>query len=117
MPAEDACPPAAGRSVELVPVSQVAWIESLQNYSVVQLKGNVRRRLKRSLAEWTELLPQREFARVDRSHLLQLAALQTLESPRRSAVLVHCHEVARPLELGCAAGERLREAIRRGTAG
>lgn len=107
----------AGRSVELVPVSQVAWIESLQNYSVVQLKGNVRRRLKRSLAEWTALLPQREFARVDRSHLLQLAALRSLESPRRSAVLVHCHDVARPLELGRAAGDRLRDVLRRGTAG
>ena len=106
---------AAGRSVELVPVSQVAWIESLQNYSVVQLKGNVRRRLKRSLAEWTALLPEREFARVDRSHLLQLAALRTLESPRRTTVLVHCHDVARPLELGRAAGDRLRDALRRVT--
>ena len=105
-----------GRSVDLVPVSQVAWIESLQNYSVVQLKGDVRRRLKRSLAEWTALLPQREFARVDRSHLLQLAALRTLESPRRNAVLVHCHDVARPLELGRAAGDRLRDVLR-GAAG
>lgn len=108
---------AAGRAVELVPVSQVAWIESLQNYSVVQLKGNVRRRLKRSLAEWAALLPEREFARVDRSHLLQLAALRTLESPRRTAVLVHCHDVTRPLELGRAAGDRLRDALRLGTAG
>ena len=107
----------SGRAVELVPVSQVAWIESLQNYSIVQLEGNVRRRLKRSLAEWTTLLPQPEFARVDRSHVLQVQAIRTCDSPRRGVVLVHCHRVVRPLQLGRAAGDRLREALGRGSAG
>ena len=100
------------KSTDLVPVHDVIWIESLQNYSVVQLPGRDRRTLKRTLNEWAALLPEREFVRIGRSHLIQIAKLQAITSPCRSEVLISFQGVEQPLRVGRAAASKLKGIVR-----
>lgn len=101
-----------GKSAALVPVCDVIWIESLQNYSIVQLSGGERRSIKRTLTEWEALLPSREFARLGRSYLVQVAKLRTVTSPGRDICLAHFHDVAQPLQLGRAPASKLKRIVR-----
>jgi two-component system LytT family response regulator len=100
------------KSTDLVPVNGVIWVESLQNYSVVQLPGRDRRTIKRSLSEWAALLPEREFVRIGRSHLIQIAKIKSITSPRRNEVLVSFHGVEQPLRVGRAASSKLKGILR-----
>jgi two-component system LytT family response regulator len=93
-------------------VADVIWVESLQNYSIVQLPGQERRSIKRTLTEWSELLPERDFVRIGRSHLIQLAKLATITSPARNEWLAHFRDVGQPLRLGRAAASKLRAILR-----
>jgi two-component system LytT family response regulator len=101
-----------GKTTDLVPVADVIWVESLQNYSVVQLPGHDRRPIKRTLTEWESLLPGREFVRIGRFHLIQLAKLKTITSPSRNEWLAHFHDVGQPLRLGRAAASKLKGILR-----
>jgi len=100
------------KSTDLVPVHDVIWIESLQNYSVVQLPGRDRRTIKRTLNEWAALLPEQEFVRIGRSHLVQIAKLQAIASPCRSEVLISFQGVEQPLRVGRAAASKLKGIVR-----
>jgi len=100
------------KTTELVPVQDVIWVESLQNYSVVQLPGRDRRTLKRTLNEWAALLPEREFVRIGRSHLIQIAKLRAITSPCRNEVLISFHGVEQPLRVGRAAASKLKGIVR-----
>lgn len=101
-----------GATTDLVAVSDVIWIESLQNYTIVQLSGRDRRTIKRPLTEWEALLPQREFVRIGRSHLVQLAKLRTITSPSRDICLAHFHGVEQPLQLGRTPAVKLKRFVR-----
>jgi two-component system LytT family response regulator len=100
------------KSTDLVPVNDVIWVESLQNYSVVQLPGRDRRTLKRTLTEWAALLPEQEFVRIGRSHLIQIAKIKSITSPLRNEVLVSFHGVEQPLRVGRAASSKLKGILR-----
>ncbi|MFM8804099.1 MAG: LytR/AlgR family response regulator transcription factor [Planctomycetia bacterium] len=104
--------PSGQRTTDLVPVADVLWIESLQNYSIVQLPGHDRRQLKRTLTEWEAMLPAMEFARLGRSHLVQIAKVRAISSPTRNEWLVHFHDADKPLRLGRAAAGKLRAILR-----
>ena len=100
------------KTTELVPVHDVIWVESLQNYSIVQLPGRERRTIKRTLNEWAALLPEREFVRIGRSHLIQIAKLQAITSPCRNEVLISFHGVEKSLRVGRAAASKLKSIVR-----
>jgi two-component system LytT family response regulator len=100
------------KTTELLPVADVIWIESLQNYSVVQLPGSDRRSIKRTLSEWATLLSEREFVRIGRSHLIQIAKIKSITSPCRNEVLVSFHGVEQPLRIGRAASSKLKRILR-----
>ena len=100
------------KSSDLVPVNDVIWVESLQNYSVVQLPGRERRTLKRTLTEWAALLPEQEFVRIGRAHLIQIAKIKSITSPLRNEVLVSFHGVEQPLRVGRAASSKLKIILR-----
>ena len=100
------------KSTDLVPVNDVIWVESLQNYTVVQLPGHDRRTLKRPLTEWAALLREQEFVRIGRSHLIQIAKIKSITSPLRNEVLVSFHGVEQPLRVGRAASSKLRGILR-----
>ena len=100
------------KSSDFVPVNDVIWVESLQNYSVVQLPGRERRTLKRTLTEWAALLPEQEFVRIGRAHLIQIAKIKSITSPLRNEVLVSFHGVEQPLRVGRAASSKLKVILR-----
>ena len=100
------------KATDLVSVADVIWVESLQNYSIVQLSGGARRQVKRTLTEWEALLPSQQFVRIGRSVLIQFAKLRTITSPSRNEVLAHFHGVEKPLRVGRAAASKLRDTLR-----
>jgi two-component system LytT family response regulator len=104
--------PSGRRTTDIVTVADVVWVESLQNYTIVQLPGHDRRQMKRTLTEWTELLPEPQFVRIGRSHLIQLAKLSAITTPSRNEWLAHFHDVDKPLRLGRAAASKLRGILR-----
>jgi DNA-binding LytR/AlgR family response regulator len=101
-----------GAMTDVVPVANVIWVESLQNYSIVQLPGSERRSIKRTLTDWESLLPRTEFVRIGRFHLIQLAKLRAISSPSRNEWLAHFHDVEKPLRLGRAAASKLKGILR-----
>ena len=99
------------RITEVVTVARIVWIESLENYSRVQLSGGVRLVLKRSLAVWEEMLPDQAFRRVGRSLIIQEGRIKSASWKGRSAHVVF-DGVPQPLIVGRAAADRLRNLLK-----
>lgn len=103
-----------GRTVDLTPLADVAWIEAVQNYSRVQLVGEEPLLVNRSLAAWEELLPAEQFCRVGRSLIVQLTRLRSTEWQSRDQTLLYFEGLAASLPIGRTAAARLKEALRAG---
>jgi two-component system LytT family response regulator len=105
--------PLAGKTtLSVVNVSDICWIESLRNYSRVALKSPQGVLLyNRRLSQWDAILPTDVFARVGRSHIVQVATVNQIEWKSRNETVVTFDEGAAPLTLGRVAAKRLREIL------
>jgi two-component system, LytTR family, response regulator len=103
-----------GRSVDLVPVSDIVWIEALQNYSRLQLVDRKPVVLKRTLAEWESLLPAEHFGRISRSVIIQLTRLRSSQWQSRDETLLAFDGIDDRLPIGRSAAARLKELFRGG---
>jgi len=105
--------PLAGKTTSLVvTVGDICWIESLRNYTRVALKSPQRVLLySRRLSHWDTILPTDLFARVGRSHIVQVAAVHQIEWKSRNETVVTFEEGAAPLTLGRVSAKRLREVL------
>ena len=105
--------PLAGKtSLSMVTVSDICWIESLRNYTRVALKSPQGVLLSsRRLSQWDTMLPTDLFARVGRSHIVQVAKVHQIEWKSRNETVVTFEEGAAPLTLGRVAAKRLREIL------
>jgi two-component system, LytTR family, response regulator len=103
-----------GRSVDLVPVSDIVWIEALQNYSRLQLVGRKPVILKRTLTEWESLLPAEHFGRISRSVIIQLTRLRSSQWQSRDETLLAFDGIEEKLPIGRSAAARLKELFRGG---
>ncbi len=105
--------PLAGKAtVAVVTVSDICWIESLRNYTRVALKSPQGVLLFcRRLSQWDTMLPADAFARVGRSHIVQVAAVVQIEWKSRNETVVNFEEGAAPLTLGRVPAQRLREIL------
>jgi two-component system, LytTR family, response regulator len=103
-----------GRSVDLVPVSDIVWIEALQNYSRLQLVGRKPVILKRTLTEWESLLPAEQFGRISRSVIIQLTRLRSSQWQSRDESLLAFDGIEERLPIGRSAATRLKELFRGG---
>ena len=103
----------AGKTtLSVVNVSDICWIESLRNYSRVALKSPQGVLLyNRRLSHWDAILPTDVFARVGRSHIVQVATVNQIEWKSRNETVVTFDEGAAPLTLGRVAAKRLREIL------
>jgi two-component system LytT family response regulator len=63
------------------------------------------------MAEWKRLLPTSLFLRLDRSTIVNLAAIREFRSLENRHALVHFHGSDEPLELRRMAARRLRKAL------
>ena len=95
-----------------VTVGDICWIESLRNYTRVATKTPAGVLLfRRRLSDWDKVLPTKAFARVGRSYIVQLAAIDHVEWSIRAATVVTFGEGVEPLDLGRLPGTRLREIL------
>ena len=103
----------AGRATSAaVTVGDICWIESLRNYTRVAAKSPAGVLLfRRRLSYWDKLLPVGAFARVGRSYIVQLAAVDQIEWSSRTETVVTFGEGVEPLALGRLPGARLREIL------
>jgi two-component system LytT family response regulator len=103
----------AGKTtLSVVNVSDICWIESLRNYSRVALKSPQGVLLyNRRLSHWDAILPTDVFARVGRSHIVQVATVNQIEWKSRNETVVTFEAGADPLTLGRVAAKRLREIL------
>jgi two-component system LytT family response regulator len=105
--------PLAGKTTShVVTVSDICWIESLRNYTRVALKPPVGVMLfRRRLTYWDKVLPTSAFARVGRSYIVQLAAIEQVDWSSRNETVATFGEGVEPLALGRLPGTRLREIL------
>jgi len=105
--------PLAGKpSSSAVTVGDICWIESLRNYTRVAIKPPAGVLLfRRRLSHWDKVLPTSAFARVGRSYIVQLAAIEHIEWSFRTETVVTFGEGVEPLELGRFPSTRLREIL------
>jgi two-component system LytT family response regulator len=103
----------AGKTtLSVVNVSDICWIESLRNYTRVALKSPQGVLLYgRRLSHWDAILPTDDFARVGRSHIVQVATVNQIEWKSRNETVVTFEAGADPLTLGRVAAKRLREIL------
>ena len=105
--------PLAGKTASLaVTVGDICWIESLRNYTRVALKPPVGVLFfRRRLTYWDKVLPANLFARVGRSNIVQIAAIEQIDWSSRNETVATFGEGVEPLALGRLPGTRLREIL------
>ena len=105
--------PLAGKTTSLaVTVGDICWIESFRNYTRVALKPPAGLLFfRRRLSYWDKVVPAGSFARVSRSYIVQVAAIEQIEWSSRTETAVTFGESVEPLALGRLPGTRLREIL------
>lgn len=91
--------------------SEIAWIEASRNDSRVVLRRGMSVIVRRSLKEWSELLPAEPFSRLSRSLIVNLDAVEATEWRSRQEVVVRLEGCAEPLVVGRVVAERLRSLL------
>ena len=94
-----------------MPYAQVLWVVAMRNDSHLQLAERDPLVLRRSMREWDALLPAQQFQRLDRSNIVTLSALRTVERVSRSLTLLRFHGFDHPLAVGPTAARRLQELL------
>lgn len=95
-----------------VPIDDICWIESLQNYTRVCLRNPGRLHLfRRRLGEWEVDLPAGLFARLGRSLLVRTDAIAETEFKSRNEKVLKFGVGIEPLVIGRLAAMRLRDIL------
>lgn len=85
---------AAGRGRYVV-VREIQAIVSSENYTDVLLAGGERCLVRRTMQEWARLLPREDFARIHRTVIVNLHALERIERTSDENAIVHLHGLQR----------------------
>jgi two-component system LytT family response regulator len=101
-----------GRSIDVVPYTDIVWIEAVKNYSRVQTRGRRPRLIRRTMAEWERLLPESSFLRLSRSLVVQRAAIKSTQWQSRDQTLLFFADVKDPFPIGRTAAARLKDIMR-----
>jgi len=103
---------AGSRSVQMVPVADIAWITAMENYTAVKTIDGSSFSVKRKLARWEEMLPEHVFRRLDRSLLVNIRRLTATQAQSRENMLLVFAGVQDSLPIGRTAAARLKEFLR-----
>jgi len=103
------------QSFQTVPITALTHIEAQENYTRVHLADGSALLLRRAMADWETLLPASHFVRVERSLIVNRAAVLRLDVISRD--VAHAHVAGRrdPLVLARRASLRLRQALEENT--
>ena len=92
-----------------IPLAEILWIESHQNYTQVYLQNNPQASLcRQTVAGWESLLPAERFMRLGRSHIIHPANISTVRWTSRLRTYVSFLGTDQQLQLGRAAAWRLK---------
>jgi two-component system LytT family response regulator len=100
-----------GRATMLIAAEEILWLESLDNYSRVHRSGVPPLTVRRSLAEWEEILSAESFFRLDRSLIVSLDRIDSIHwrwQGGTQLAFVGCDET---LTIGRAATRRLKDRL------
>lgn len=101
-----------GGGMAVVRIGDICWIEALRNYTRVALDDPGRVVIfRRRLSGWHRALPGGAFARLGRSVIVQVAAIQQLEWRSRDETVAGFGLDVEPLTLGRVLAGRLRDII------
>jgi two-component system LytT family response regulator len=104
-----------GNESHLIPPGSIRWIEGMQNYTRVRMTAReVPVILRQSLAEWEAILPEGEFHRIGRSHIIRHTSLQRTKWVSRDETQLFFEGIPEPLVVGRSAAARLKELLQNG---
>lgn len=92
-------------------VHAITHIEAVENYTRVHLAAAPAMLIRRAIGEWEKLLPPELFVRVERSLLINRAAVRQLDRVSRDLAHAHLAGRAAPLILARRASQRLHAAL------
>jgi two-component system LytT family response regulator len=100
------------KKVDFIVTKEIAWIESMQNYTTLQLRGREQPVIfRRKISDWADELEEIQFPRLGRSIIVHLDLVRKLQWSEREETLVTFADVARPLVLSRALAERLKKIL------
>jgi len=99
------------RHVRRIALTDIAAVEADGHYSRVYLANEPPMHIQRGIATWADQLPAPQFLRVDRSLIVNLARVHSLEVRSRDVAELTLVAGGNPLALGRAASARLRAAL------
>lgn len=98
-------------TLRTAPIASLTHIEAEENYTRVHLVDGAPMLVRRTMAEWEKILPAGLFVRVERSLLVNRAAVRKLDVLSRDVAYAQLVGRATPLTLARRASLRLRQAL------
>jgi len=97
------------RQLRIISAGAIAAIEAEAAYSRVILSGQSPMLVLGSIADWEERLPSPPFARLERSLIVNLRQVRSVDALSRDETSLRLEGVEEPLRLGRTAAARLRK--------
>jgi two-component system LytT family response regulator len=91
-----------------LPVRDIAAIRAAGDNSVLHLADGREARARKSLREWVDRLPEREFVRIHRSTVVNLEFVERLEEWSHFSYRVYLRGLAEPLQMSRRSAARVR---------
>jgi hypothetical protein len=99
--------------IERIPISEILWIESSQNYTQVYLaQSNKPSLCRHTMAAWKGRLPADLYVRLGRSEIIHLARIQAVRWTSRDVTMVSFIGSDNLLQLGRTSALRLKSIVR-----
>lgn len=108
---EDLLPLKDRNILRMVPVSGISAIHAQGAYTRIYIPNTPPMMIFCAISEWDSKLPSPPFARLDRSHIINLAHISEAVTIDRNQTRLHLHNIDACLELGRAASQRLRHLL------
>jgi len=104
--------------IERIPLDDILWIESFQNYTRVYLANAVKPSLcRQTMAAWEALLPADLFVRTGRTEIIHSARIRAVRWNSRAETSVSFNTSTWSLQLGRASALRLKASMKSSAAG
>jgi two-component system LytT family response regulator len=104
--------------IERIPIDEILWIESFQNYTRVYLANEENPSLcRQTMAAWEALLPGALFVRTGRKEIIHSARIRAVRWKSRIETLVSFRSSTCSLQLGRASAMRLKASMKSPDAG
>lgn len=101
-----------GDDLHLVRINKISTIVAEGAYTKVHLCDSPSIFIRRSISEWETQLPNSQFARLDRSLIINLDRIIRIEQQNRDNTLVHMQGISQPVMLRRIATTRLKTILR-----